>query len=150
METQTNVTNGNEVKTTKPAKKAKKAAKKVVAKKVVKKASKKKVAQANGNIKARVMKYLKLGKGPTEAARLAGCSLTTARYHAKRLTGGRVEAVESTEAPEANRIYELEQKLANAEYENSKLKRLNRELTEENTEVKVKAKAYKELISDKL
>ena len=37
------------------------------------------------NIKEKVIEALKSGAGPTEAARRAGCSLTTARYHAKRL-----------------------------------------------------------------
>jgi hypothetical protein len=40
-----------------------------------------------GGVKAKVIKLLKDGVGQTEVARKAGCSLTTVRYHAQRLTG---------------------------------------------------------------
>jgi hypothetical protein len=49
-------------------------------------AKKSKKSTTNGQgVKAKVIRLLKAGNGPTEAARKAGCSLTTARYHAKRI-----------------------------------------------------------------
>lgn len=98
--------------------------KKVVAKKASKKAAKKvaKKKQANqGNIKAKVIKFLQQGKGPTEAARLANCSLTTARYHAKRL-GGVAKPNVKTQVIDMSKITlpsfdKLQQKVDSAQHE---------------------------------
>lgn len=93
-----------------------------------KKATKKVSKKPTGDIKSKVMALLKQGMGPTEAARQAGCSLTTARYHAKKLKESGVEPKEEqketvaivNDLPKAKgmelldeRIKELEQKLYN-------------------------------------
>lgn len=125
-------------------------------------AKKVKKKNGNGNIKARCIALLKKGVGPTEVARKVGCSLTTARYHAKRIkepfTKGQIKKMarnvregldNSPSAKLVNKMADLEHSLNEAMAARDEYSETVDQLRAENAKLKMKIEVMKEVYTDR-